>query len=148
MPDRVLILANEFIVDADRSLPTDVRERADRPHDVLVVAPLLTTRLQSYASDVDGARADAERRLTRIAADIERRGTAPRTVVGDENQLVAVEDALAWFDADVCVVVSHARGCANYHERKVAQRIRDTFALPTINLVVDEEGRLTGSEAI
>lgn len=42
---------------------------------------------------------------------------SPSGHVGDENQLVAIEDALAQFSADAIVVVGHVPGQDNWHER-------------------------------
>lgn len=140
MSDRILIVANTLISDAEHTLPPSVGPRSTA--ELFVVAPTLTTRLQSLSSDVDGARRAAEDRLQWISADMRRFRSAPRTAVGDENQVVAVGDALAEFDADECVVVSHTPERENFHERRVAQRIRARFDLPTTLLHVDDGGRV------
>ena len=109
MPDRVLIIANALVANARHSLPKSLRRDDDYAREVMVVAPMLTTRLQCLTSDIDAAHAAAEQRRRQIAADMSTFRTPPLTTVGDENQLLAVADALATFDADACVVVTHTR---------------------------------------
>jgi hypothetical protein len=142
MPDRVLIVANELIANARQSLPKGLRQDDNHAREVLVIAPVLTTRLQSMTSDTDGARRAAQQRLRHIAADMSTFRTPPRTTVGDENQVLAVADALTTFDADACVVITHIPEQANYHERGVAEQIHERFRLPTTTLTVDIHGRI------
>lgn len=141
MPDRVLILANELITDARHELPKSLRQHAST-RELFVIAPMLTTRLQSLTSDIDDAHHAAEQRLRQIADDMIGFRMPPLTMVGDENQLLAVADALAIFDADVCVVVTHTREHANYHEHGVPEQIHEQFRLPTTTLTVNPHGRI------
>ena len=142
MPDRVLIIANALVTNARESLPKSLRQDNSPARELLVIAPMLTTRLQSFCSDIDGAHHAAEQRLRHIAADMSTFRTPPRTTIGDENQLHAVADALATFDADACVVVTHTREHANYHEHGVPEQIHKQFRLPTTTLTVDAHGRI------
>jgi hypothetical protein len=142
MPDRVLIIANALIANARQSLPKSLRQDNRHARELLVIAPVLTTRLQSLTSDIDDARDAAQQRLRHIAADMSSFRTPPLTTIGDENQLLAVADALATFDADACVVVTHTREHANYHEHGVSEQIHEQFRLPTTTLTVDTSGRI------
>jgi hypothetical protein len=144
MPDRVLIVANAFAPDARASLPASLL-RDGPARELLVIAPMLTTRSQSFCSDIDGARRSAEARLDRIAADMGAFRPPPRVAVADEDQLHAVADALVTFDAEACVFVTHTPELASYHERGVPERIRDHFGLPTTTLTVDGSGRVVGN---
>jgi hypothetical protein len=142
MPDRVLIIANALITNARQTLPRSLRQENDQARELLVIAPMLTTRLQSLTSDIDDAHHAAEQRLRQIAADMSAFRSPPLTTIGDENQLLAVADALATFDADACVVVTHTRAHANYHEHGVPEAIHEQFGLPTTTLTVDPHGRI------
>jgi hypothetical protein len=142
MPDRVLILANAVITNARESLPESLRSDRRRARELMVVAPRLTTRLQTLCSDIDDAHHAAEQRLHHIATDMSAFRTPPLTSVGDENQLQAVADALTSFDADACVVITHTREQANYHEHGVPQLIHEHFRLPTTTLTVNTYGRI------
>jgi hypothetical protein len=142
MPDRVLVLANDVITNARQSLPKQLRHDNNYAREVLVIAPMLTTRLQSLTSDIDAAYQAAQQRLNQIATDMGTFRTAPRTGVGDENQLLAVDDAMSTFNADACIVITHTTACANYHERGVAEQIHQQFKLPTTTLTVDTHGHI------
>jgi hypothetical protein len=142
MPDRVLIIANALITNARRSLPTSLRQHDNHAREVLVIAPMLTTRLQCLTSDIDDAHHAAQQRLRDIAADMSTFRTPPLTTIGDENQVLAVADALATFDADACVVVTHTREHANYREHGVPEQIHEQFRLPTTTLTVDTHGHI------
>ena len=144
MPDRVLILANALVHDAQHSLPTSLR-RGGPARELLVIAPLLTTRTQSICSDVDGARRAAERRLNDIAADMSGFRALPRTVLAEEDQVQAVADALAGFDAEECVVVTRTQDQASRHEAGVSEEVYDRFRLPTTTLTVDGVGHLVSN---
>ena len=75
-------------------------------------------------------------------------GLAPQGTVADEDQVVAIADALLEFDADLIVLRLHIPGSAheNWHEHRVAERIRSHFDLPTIAFYFDDDGRVVGRE--
>jgi hypothetical protein len=141
MSQRILIVANAVITNPE-DLPPEIQARAHSQHDVLVIAPIHTTRLQSWCSDIDDAQRKARRRLHDIAADIGTFREPPLTRIGDEDQMAAVDDALAEFPADACVVVTRAPDQQNRNERGIAERIRERHGLPTTTLLVDRDGRL------
>jgi hypothetical protein len=141
MSQRILIVANAVITNPEE-LPADLHRQAHEPHEVYVIAPIHTTRLQSWCSDTDDAYRKASRRLHDISSDIGSFRDAPRTLIGDEDPLTAVDDALAEFPADACVVVNRLPEQQTHRERDVAQRIRDRHGLPTTTLLVDSDGRL------
>lgn len=144
MSQRILIVANAVITNPE-DLPPDIHAQAHAPHDVLVIAPIHTTRLQSWCSDIDEPQRKARRRLRDIAADIGSFREPPLTRIGDEDQLAAVDDALAEFPADACVVVTHVPDEQHRDERGIAERIRERHGLPTTTLLVDRDGRLAAS---
>jgi hypothetical protein len=146
MSQHILIVANAVITNPE-DLPPAMHSQAHAPHEVLVVAPIHPTRLQSWCSDTDKAHREAHARLRDISADIGSFRTPPLTQVGDEDQLTAVDDALATFDADACVVINRLPSQQTHHERNVAQRIRDRHGLPTTQLFVDSRGRLSDHAA-
>jgi hypothetical protein len=144
MSQRILIVANAVITNPE-DLPPDSPAQAHSPHDVLVIAPIHTTRLQSWCSDIDEAQRKAGHRLDEIATDIGSFREAPLTRIVDEDQLAAVDDALADFPADACVVVTRVPDEQNRNERGLADRIRARHGLPTTTLLVDRDGRLAAS---
>jgi hypothetical protein len=141
MPNRVLIIANAVLADPAQ-LPAPLTAATDPPQDVLVVAPLLTTALQTLCSDIDAARRDAAKRLGYITFDLKSLGMSPRGALGDENQELTVDDALARFSADWCVVLNRLSRCQTRAEQHSGRRICARSGLPTVELTADGSGRL------
>jgi hypothetical protein len=144
---RVLLLTSENLADANE-VPEPIRPLIEGAEDIYVLAPTLTTWLQWVASDVDRARVTADERLRRVFDHMHADGLAPRGTVADENQVVAIADALLDFDADLIVLRLHDPGSEHesWHEHRIAERVRSHFDVPTIAFYFDNEGQVIGRE--
>lgn len=143
MPQRLLIVTNEFVPEASETLPGEVLSLIEDTPEIFVVAPELTTRLDSWVSSRDGARAEADARVRRVLAAIGGGGEQSRTgEIGDENQLHAISDALDGFPADAILLVMHSPPSANFHERGLVEQVHEEFDLPVSVVVVDADGRV------
>jgi hypothetical protein len=144
---RVLVLTSEDLADANE-VPEAIRPLIAGAEEIYVVAPTLTTWLQWVATDIDRARVSADERLRRVFDHMHADGLAPHGTVADEDQVVAIADALLEFDADLIVLRLHIPGSEheNWHEHRVAKRIRSHFDLPTIAFYFDDDGRVVGRE--
>lgn len=80
------------------------------PADVLVLSPARIGFLERWASDVEGARREAQRRLVLTVAALARAGVAAEARVGDEDLVQAVEDQLESFAATAVVLVTGRPG--------------------------------------
>lgn len=132
---RVLVVANETV--GGEALLSTLAQLAQPATEFRVVAPALASRVRHWTSDVDGARADAERRLQASVARLEASGLEVRGEIGDEDPLVAIEDALRTFGADAIVISTHPEGRSNWLKQNVIDRARERFALPVTHVVVD-----------
>ena len=142
-PKRVLIIANEAVADRPAGVPEVVRNQVLEAEEVRVIAPMLTTRLQSWTSDIDGAALRADERIRAIVGSIDASGQpATRGEVGDEDPLQTVADALAVFPADALILSVHAPDVANWRERGFAEKVRRRFDLPVTEMLLDGEGRV------
>lgn len=143
--ERVLVVTNEDLADAD-AVPGEIRPFLDAAKEIYVVAPTLTSWLQWVASDVDRARVSADQRLQKVFDHMTADGLEPRGTVGDEDQVVGIADALADFDADLIVLRLHIPGSAheNWHEHRIAERVRSHFGVPTIAFFFNNEGHVVG----
>jgi hypothetical protein len=140
---RVLIIANEAVADRPAGVPEVVRRQVLEAEEVRVIAPTLTTRLQSWASDIDAAASAADKRMHAIVGSIDASGQpATRGLVGDEDPVQAVADALAEFPADALILAVHAPDAANWRERRFADKVRERFNLPVTEMLLDREGRV------
>lgn len=79
------------------------------PAQVLVLHPAPVSAVHHWTSDVDAARAGAQRDLDESLALLREAGIAARGEVGDESTLQAIEDTLRTFAADEILMWSEPR---------------------------------------
>jgi GABA permease len=133
---RVLVIANETVGGA-QLLETIQTRIADRDSRVLVVCPALNSPLRQWASDIDGARDDAQARLDASLATMRGVGIDAGGQVGDGDPIQAIEDALRTFRPDELVIATHPEGQSHWLERGVVEKARERFALPVTPVSVD-----------
>src|SRR3954453_23704449 len=90
--------------------PSSIRPFVDEAEEVYVVAPVLTTWMQWLTDESDSAVVSADERLRTVFAHMRAGGLQPHGEVGAENQVIAIADALARFDADLIVLRLHTPG--------------------------------------
>jgi hypothetical protein len=142
----VLVVANETV--AGRALREEIVRRAGADADVLVVTPALNTRIRHWTSDEDAARSAAQARLDQSLVALEGVGVDAHGVVGDDDPIQAIEDALRTFPADEIVLSTHPPGRSNWLESGVVERAGERFGCPIAHVVVDleREGALPRGE--
>ena len=147
MAQRVLVLTNEDLADANE-VPPSIRPLIDEAEEIYVVAPTLTTWMQWLADDRDSALVSADERLRTVFDHMHAGGLKPHGEVGAENQVTAIADALAQFDADLIVLRLHAPGVEheNWREHRVAEKVRSHFDVQTIVFYFDSEGHVVERE--
>ena len=135
-PHRILVVANETV--GGRPLREELERRAaERPTEILVVAPALNSPVRHWVSDEDEARAAAQERLQESVARLAETGLTVRGEVGDSEPLQAIEDALRTFGADEIVLSTHPEGRSHWLEQGFVEEARRRFALPITHVVVD-----------
>ncbi|MDX6634768.1 MAG: hypothetical protein QOF06_971 [Solirubrobacterales bacterium] len=82
--------------------------KGGEPAKVMVLAPARIGFLDRWASDVEAARRDAQRRLVLSVAALAAAGVEAEARVGDEDLVQAVEDQLGSFPASEVILVSAA----------------------------------------
>jgi len=141
---RVLVLANETV--GGKALLAEIQNRCKgRSSETLVVVPALTSsRMEHWASDVDGAVEEARRRLDDSLRRMADAGIRARGQVGDHHEPNAsLEDALRDFPADEVIISTHPPDRSRWLERGVVQRAREEVPLPVTHVVVDLEAETT-----
>jgi hypothetical protein len=105
---RVLIVAGDSFEDpaAVEQVVTAVKEEG--PAEVMVLSPARIGFLDRWASDVEAARRDAQRRLVISVAALAAAGIEAEARVGDEDVVQAVEDQLGSFPATQVILVTAA----------------------------------------
>ena len=117
----------------------EIRERSrGRRSEILVVVPALTaSQLEHWASDVDGAIADARRRLDDSLRAMREAGLDARGQVGDHHEPNAsIEDALREFAADEIIISTHPPERSRWLEQGVVERARNEIPRPVTHVVV------------
>jgi hypothetical protein len=132
---KLLVLATEP-VDAERvraALPDDDLDGAE----VLVVSPAVNeSAVAFWVSDSDEAIADAESTAEQTAAELRERGARARATTGESEPLLALQDALATFQADRVVVFVRDEDAARYREEDVTGEAKRRFGVPVTEVTV------------
>jgi hypothetical protein len=133
---RVLVVANQTL--SGKALRDEISHRTRGGHAQLrVVCPALNSKIKHWTNEEDQARAEAQRRLGDLLADLRREGFDADGDIGDDDPVQAIEDALRRFRADEVIVSTHPAGRSNWLERDVVERARDRFDIPVTHVVVD-----------
>jgi hypothetical protein len=133
---RILVVANETVGGGElRDLLG--RKAAGVSEDVLLVCPALNTKLRTWTSDEDGARAAAQERLDKSLGRLAALGVHARGEIGDGDPLQALEDALRVFPADEIIVSTHPPGRSHWLEQGVVEQARQRYDVPVTHVVVD-----------
>jgi hypothetical protein len=135
MPTKILALVSEPI-SADALRAAVGPEKADEA-EVLVIAPALNTKKRFFLADPDPAidRADAVQQETVERLDEEGIDAAGDT--GEEDPLLALQDALVTYDADEIVLFTHASGKRNWLEDGLVEQAKERFDAPVSHMVVE-----------
>jgi hypothetical protein len=135
MPKKILALVSEPI-SADALRSAVGAESADDA-EVLVVAPALNSRKRFFLADPDPAieRADAVQEETVERLDEEGIDAAGDT--GEEDPLLALQDALTTFEADEVVLFTHSGGDKNWLEEGLVDEAKGRFDVPVRHLVIE-----------
>jgi hypothetical protein len=129
---RVLVLTTATIT--NQGLADKVaRATSGYQAQVLVVSPATPTRLRHLTSDVNGASAQAQKRLEQSLNQLSTAGIHAQGKIGDENPLQAIEDALRSFGADEIIIATPPQH-DNRIDPGIVQATRERFALPVSHL--------------
>jgi hypothetical protein len=133
---KILVIANETVGGAE--LLSLLGTKAEGVHEeMLLVCPALNSRVRTWTSDEDPARAEAQSRLDASLARLAAAGVSARGEIGDGDPLQALEDALREFPADEIVVSTHPPGRSHWLEQGVVEQARHRYDVPITHVVVD-----------
>jgi hypothetical protein len=141
---RLLIVAGATAASTDE-LPASVRALIAGASEILVVAPVLTSKLHLWTNDTDRARERADERLSAVLGDVEAIGPDADAggVVGDEVPLSAFDDAVRLFSPDHILIGLRAGTQADWQERSLVPRVKQAFGLPVTAIAIDDDGRVS-----
>ena len=105
--------------------------------EVLVVSPAGNqSKVAFWVSDSDEAIAEAEQAEEETVASLESAGVQASGDTGESEPAVAVQDALATFDADRIVVFSHPEGDRDYREDEGLADAESRFGIPVTHALI------------
>jgi hypothetical protein len=138
---RLLIATGEAAASQDE-LPRLVRALIDSASEVLVMTPVLISRLQWLASDTDRARYAADERLSTVLGHIETLAPEVRVRgrIGDDTPFTAFSDAIREFLPDHILIALRSSDHSGWQERGLLDQIRE-FGIPITVFELDRAGR-------
>jgi hypothetical protein len=138
---RLLIATGEAAGSQDE-LPQLIQALIDSASEVLVMTPVLISRLQWLASDTDRARYEADERLSTVLGHIET--LAPeaeiRGQIGDDTPFTAFSDAIREFLPDHILIALRGSDQSGWQERGLLDQVRE-FGIPITVFELDAAGR-------
>ncbi len=100
---------------------------ANGDHEVRLLVPARIGFLDRWASDVEGARHQAQQHLVATVAALAKAGIAAEARVGDEDIVQAIEDQLQSYAATEVVLASGAEDDAEAAAAELRSRLRAGF---------------------
>jgi hypothetical protein len=105
--------------------------------EVLVISPAThASPLAFWVSDADEAIAEAEAAQEETVERLEEEGVDAAGDTGESEPAVAIQDALATFDADRIVVFSHPEGDRDYREDEGLADAQERFGVPLTHALI------------
>jgi hypothetical protein len=126
---RLLIVAEEAAHSAE-DVPFAVRALVDTAGEILVVSPVLAGRLDWLASATDRAREQADERLRAVLGQLDESGATAHGAVGDDDPLVALDDAIAQFEPDHLLIALRSAARSGWQRRGLLDEVQQRFAVP------------------
>ena len=136
MAKKILALVSEAVsADALRSaIGADTADEAE----VFVVAPALNSKARYFLADVDPAIERAEQVQEETVERLNEEGVdASAGVTGEADPMLALQDALATYDADEIVLFTHPGVEQNWLEAGILEQAEERFSQPVRHIVVE-----------
>jgi hypothetical protein len=136
---RLLVLTSEPI-SADE-LRAALGEVNPEQAEIMIVAPALQQdALRFWLSDADDAIAEARGVGKETLEQLGEDGISASADTGESDPMLAIQDALATFDADRIVLFTHPGSQRRYREDVDIGEIDERFGIPVDHAIVDGAG--------
>jgi len=137
-PARLLIAADAGC--SPTALRSAVLDRVPtRDAELFVVAPVLASPLHYLTESESAEVSDARGRLRALLDALERAGFTARGMVGADDPLLAIGDALAAFPAPEILLVVDDEARRGWLERDLERSVRDTYGVHVSTVVSKRE---------
>jgi len=119
---------------------------AGRKSDVLVVAPVLASPLHFLTNAEENERTDADLRLSEAVDGLTGLGITARGMLGSDDPLQAIGDALAGFPAHEILLAAVESTSRNWLEFGLERRARDAFGVHVAGVTVADKAPVAPSQ--
>ena len=130
---RILAVVSEPV--SAEALSSAVGEDA-RGAGILVIAPALMSRTRFLLADPDRGIEHAEEVQEETVARLDAAGVDAAGDTGESDPLLAIQDALQTFPADLILLFTHPGGKRNWQEEGVVDEARERFDPQVEHMVV------------
>jgi hypothetical protein len=131
---RVLLVASQASIGPQ--LMREIQFRARDPNaEFFALCPVVDTPFEHWAGGSDVDRARARRFLRSLLDQLSATGVKANGSVGENEPLVAVEDALRRFPADEILIATHPWDKRGWLERDIVAKIRARSQLPITHVM-------------
>ena len=135
MSRRILAVVSQPV--SGEALKSAAGAEAAEDAEVMVVAPALNSRRRFFLADPDPAIARAGEVQQETVERLEDEGIDAAGDTGEEDPLLAIQDALATYDADQIVLFTHREGKRNWLEEGLVEEAKARFEQPVSHFLVD-----------
>ena len=135
MGKKILALVSEA-VSAD-ALRSAIGEDDAADAEVLVVAPALSSRKRFLLADPDPGIERAEQVQEETVERLDEEGIDAAGDTGEEDPLLALQDALTTYQADEIVLFTHAGGKQNWLEEGLVDEATNRFDVPVRHMIIE-----------
>jgi hypothetical protein len=131
---RVLLVASQASIGPQ--LMREIRFRVREPStEIFVLCPVLDTPVEHWAGGSDADRATAREFLHSLLDQLNATGIEATGSVGENEPLVAIEDALRRFPADEILIATHPFDERGWLEHGIVAKIRARSELPITHIM-------------
>jgi Universal stress protein family len=135
MAKRILALVSEPV--SGEALKSAIGKTEAEQAEVLVVAPALDKSYRFWLSDPDPAIERAEEVQEETVERMEEEGIDAAGDTGESDPLLAIQDALATYEADEIVLFTHPDGERGFLEGGIVEEAQERFSRPVRHIEVE-----------
>jgi hypothetical protein len=132
---RILAVVSEPV--SGEALKSAIGKTEAEQGEVLVVAPALDKSWRFWLSDPDPAIERAEEVQQETVERMEEEGVDAAGDTGESDPLLAIQDALATYEADEIVLFTHPEGDQRFLEAGIVEQAEERFSQPVRHIVVE-----------
>ncbi len=133
-------MAKKILVLVSQPISADVLRDAVGPEaddaEVLVIAPALNSRKRFFLADPDAAIARAQEVQAETVERLGEEGIDAAGDTGEEDPMLALQDALVTFAAEEVLIATHEGGKQNWLEEGLVEEAGSRLSVPVRHVVV------------